>query len=236
MARGTSLGILINDLRAEVGHSLQPSLGKATRDVLINQLQRVQRRLWDDYNWNFLKVKRDLAINAGQRYYDLPNDIVFERITRVETKHGDNWTKLHYGIGADEYNQYDSDADERSTPIRRYDNFENNQIEFFPVPANNSQADGTDSVRIHGIRNLSPLVAESDTADLDDQLIVLFAASEILARQKQADAQQKLAQATAHYARLKARNAKTETFVIGGGEPEGIHRPRHPFYLAPANN
>lgn len=236
MARGTSLGILINDLRAEVGHSLQPSLGKATRDVLINQLQRVQRRLWDDYNWNFLKVRRDLSINAGQRYYDLPSDIVFERITRVETKHGDNWTKLHYGIGSDEYNQYDSDADERSTPIRRYDNFENNQIEFFPVPANNSQANGMDSVRIHGIRNLSAFVAESDTADLDDQLIVLFAASEILARQKQADAQQKLAQATAHYARLKARNAKTETFVIGGGEPEGIHRPRHPFYLAPANN
>ena len=236
MARGTSLGILINDLRAEVGHSLQPSLGKATRDVLINQLQRVQRRLWDDYNWNFLKVRRDLSINAGQRYYDLTSDIVFERITRVETKHGDNWTKLHYGIGSDEYNQYDSDADERSTPIRRYDNFENNQIEFFPVPANNSQANGMDSVRIHGIRNLSAFVAESDTADLDDQLIVLFAASEILARQKQADAQQKLAQATAHYARLKARNAKTETFVIGGGEPEGIHRPRHPFYLAPANN
>ena len=106
MARGTSLAVLINDLRAEVGHSLQPSLGKATRDVLINQLQRVQRRLWDDYNWNFLKVRRDLSINAGQRYYDLPSDIVFERITRVETKHGDNWSKLMYGIGADEYNQY----------------------------------------------------------------------------------------------------------------------------------
>ena len=44
MARGTSLAILINDLRAEVGHSLLPSLGKATRDVLINQIQRVQRR------------------------------------------------------------------------------------------------------------------------------------------------------------------------------------------------
>ena len=185
MARGTSLAVLINDLRAEVGHSLLPSLGKATRDVLINQLQRVQRRLWDDYNWNFLKVRRDLSINAGQRYYDLPSDIVFERITRVETKHGDNWSKLMYGIGADEYNQYDSDADERSSPVRRYDNYENNQIEFYPVPANNSQSNGTDSVRIHGIRNLTPLVAESDTADLDDQLIVLFAASEILSRQKQ---------------------------------------------------
>ena len=112
-------------------------------------------------------------------------------------------------------------------------NFENNQIEVFPVPANNSQADGTDSVRIHGIRNLSPLVAESDLADLDDQLIVLFAASEILARQTQADANKNLHK-PAHYARLKARNAKTETFVIGGEElPDNVRRPRHPIYLAP---
>ena len=53
MARGTSLGVLLDDLRAEVGHSLQPNLGKSTRDVLINMLQRTQRRLWDDYSWFF---------------------------------------------------------------------------------------------------------------------------------------------------------------------------------------
>jgi hypothetical protein len=232
MARGTSLGQLIDDLRAEVGHSLQPNLGKATRDVIINQIQRVQRRLWDDYSWPFLRVKRDLTISAGQRYYDLPSDVVFERIERVETKHGDVWTKLTYGIGSDQYNQHDSDNGVRSSPIRRFDNHENNQIELWPVPANNSEADGAGSVRIYGIKNLSALIADSDTADLDDQLIVLYAAAEILARQKQADAQNKLAQAQAHYSRLKARTAKTETFVISGGEPEGMYRPKGPPLIA----
>ncbi len=232
MARGTSLGTLITDLRAEVGHSLQPNLGKATRDVLINTLQREQRRLWDDYDWSFLKVKRDITINAGQRYYDLPSDIVFERIKRVEYKHGDVWHKLHYGIGATEYNQWDSDQDIRSSPLRKYDNYENNQIEFYPVPATNSASDGKDSVRIYGIRNLSSFVNEADTADLDDQLIVLFSAATILQRQKQNDAQQKLAQATAHYARLKARNSKSETFIIGGGEPDGLYRPAEPPLIA----
>ena len=36
MARGTQLTVMIEDLRSEVGHSLQASLGKQTRDVLIN--------------------------------------------------------------------------------------------------------------------------------------------------------------------------------------------------------
>ena len=61
MARGTTLGILINDLRSEIGHSLEPSLGKSTRDVLVNVIQRNQRRLWDDYAWPFLRVQRDIV-------------------------------------------------------------------------------------------------------------------------------------------------------------------------------
>jgi len=163
----------------------------------------------------------------------VPDGLVFERIERIETKHGDYWTKLHYGIGAQEYNQHDSDRGIQSSPIRRFDTYENNQIEFWPIPANNSNATtGTDSVRIYGIRNLSPFVAEADTADLDDQLIILYSAAEILSRQKQADAQNKLAAAQAHYARLKARMSKTETFVIGGGEPEGIYQPKGPPLIA----
>ena len=165
MARGTTLAILINDLRSEIGHSLQPSLGKSTRDVLVNILQRTQRRLWEDYGWPFLRVTRDIDISINQRYYDLPSDMTFERI-----------------------------------------------------------------------KNLNGLIAETDKADLDDQLIVLYASAEMLARQKQADAQNKLAQAQAHYARLKARLSKTETFVLGGGEPEGLYRPKSPPLIATTGN
>lgn len=235
--RGVTLGQLLDDLRAEVGHSLQPNLGKSTRDVLINMLQRTQRRLWDDYSWPFLRIRRDINLSAGQRYYDLPTDIVFERIERVEVKHGDVWTKMQYGITGEHYNQHDSDRGVRSSPVRRYDAYENNQIEMWPIPATNTDTTTlADTVRIHGIRNLTPFVADSDTADLDDQLIVLYAAAEILTRQKQGDAQNKLAQAQAHYARLKARMAKTETFVISGGEPEGMYRPKGPPLIATTGN
>ena len=73
MARGVTLGQLITDLRSEIGHSLSPALGKNTRDVLINILQRNQRRLWEDYAWPFLRVEKDVTMAAGQRYYDLPD-------------------------------------------------------------------------------------------------------------------------------------------------------------------
>lgn len=233
MARGTTLAILINDLRSEIGHSLEPSLGKSTRDVLVNVIQRNQRRLWDDYAWPFLRVQRDLTISTGQRYYGLPSDLVFERIERVEFKHGDYWEKVEYGVGADQYNQHDSDRDVRSYPVQRYDNFENNQIEVWPIPTEDSNTTTKQGMlRLHGIKNLGGLINETDTADLDDQLIILYAAAEMLARQKQSDAQNKLAQAQAHYSRLKARLAKTETFVIGGGEPKGMYRPKGPPLIA----
>ena len=163
--------------------------------------------------------------------------MTFERIEKAEFKHGDYWTKLDYGIGAKQYNQFDSDRGITSYPIQCYDAYENNQIELWPIPSTNSTASTKQGmVRFHGIKNLNGLIAETDKADLDDQLIVLYASAEMLARQKQADAQNKLAQAQAHYARLKARLSKTETFVLGGGEPEGLYRPKSPPLIATTGN
>lgn len=232
MARGTTLGQLIEDLRAEAGHALAPSLGASTRDVFINVLRRQQKRLWEDYSWPFLRVSRDVAVQAGLRYYNIPNDMTWERIERVEFKWGDRWQKLEYGIGYEHYNQYDSDLDIRSYPVYRYREAENNQVELWPVPSENGSLTTRDGiVRFTGIRNLSQFTADADRADLDDQLIVLFSAAEVLARQKTNDASSKLAQAQAHYARLKARNSKSESFVMGADEPTG-YTPKGPPMVA----
>lgn len=232
MARGTSLGQLLDDLRAEVGHSLNPALGVNTRDVLINVLQRQQKRLWEDYSWPFLRVDRDIVCQAGLRYYNIPADLTFEKIERVQFKWGDRWQDLTYGIGQQQLNQYDSDRDIRSWPITNWYVTDDNRIEVWPIPAQNGSAATTDGlIRITGIRKPNPLVNDAHTADLDDQLIVLYAAAEILARQKQADAQNKLQQAQAHYARLKARNSKGATFVMGA-EYEDAYRPNNPPVVA----
>ncbi len=67
MARNVTLGELIDDVRAEAGHSLQPNLGTAMREVLIKVIQRQLRRRWEDPAWTFLRVQREVPVPAGQR-------------------------------------------------------------------------------------------------------------------------------------------------------------------------
>lgn len=231
MARNVTLGELIDDVRAEAGHSLQPNLGAAMREVLVKIIQRQQRRLWEDFDWPFLRVDRDVPAQAGQRYYDFPDDLSIERLEKIEFKWGDRWHKLDYGIGPTELDQYDSDRDVRSWPIYRWQEAEDNQIEVWPVPANNGSTVAVDGmIRFTGIRNLRPLVSESDRADLDDTLLVLYSAAEILAREKAADAGLKLQMAERHYQRLKARNAKRDAFSLANDEQR--FQPRGPKVVA----
>lgn len=225
MARNVTLGELIDDVRAEAGHSLQANLGAAMREVLIKIIQRQQRRLWEDYDWPFLRVEADVNVSAGQRYYDLPANLALERIEKIEFKWDTHWHALEYGIGAREYSQFDSDNDVRSWPLYRWKAMDDGQVEVWPIPAQDSvPANTSGTLRFSGIRNLRPLVREADRADLDDTLLVLYSAAEILAREKSADAGLKLTMAEKHYARTKGRNSKSDTFVLS----KGTDQPRKP--------
>ena len=124
--------------------------------------------------------------------------------------------KILYGISAYDYTIQDSDTGSRSWPIRKYEAYGKSQVEVWPMPSENTNTTTGDGVfRLEGTGNLSPFVGMSDTADLDDQLIVLFASSELLTRQKSPDAQMKGQQAQVHYQRLRARLSKTEPLVLG---------------------
>lgn len=217
MARGTTLGELIDGVRAEAGHSLQANLSTSMRDVIIKIIQRQQKRLWEDFDWPFLRVDRDTEVQAGQRYYDFPVDVSIERVEKVEFRWGGIWYPVHYGIEPAHLDLYDSDADARGWPVERWQEREGNQFELWPIPGQNgSLADRNGILRVTGIKMLSPLVAESDRADLDDTLLVLFSAAEILAREKANDAGLKLQMAERHYSRLRGRNSKRSSFSLSG--------------------
>lgn len=236
MARNVSLGVLIDDLRAEAGHSLQANLGVQMRDVLVKVLQRQQRRLWEDYDWTFLRVDRDVAVANGQRYYSFPSDLTIERLEKVEFKYGDRWIPVSYGIGRAEYDTHDSDRDVRAFPVQRWKEHDNDQIEIWPIPSQDgSTATTSNVIRFTGIRKLRPLVSEADLADLDDTLLVLFSAAEMLAREKSADANIKLQLADQHYKRLKARSSKSETFSLAGGSTQSARGPQGPKIIAIQN-
>jgi hypothetical protein len=233
MARNVTLGELIDGVRAEAGHSLQSNLGAAMREVLVKIIQRQQRRLWEDYDWTFLRVDRDVPVQAGQRYYDIPADLTLERIESMQFKYGDRWIPMQHGIGREQLDQHDSDRDIRSYPVERWAEYESDQIEIWPVPSQNGSAPTDGLVRFTGIRRPRALVAESDRADLDDTLLVLYSAAEILAREKSADAGLKLQLAEKHYNRLRARNSKSDTFILSGDAPERM--PKGPKIIAVQN-
>lgn len=106
---------------------------------------------------------------------------------------------------------------EQGDPIRNWeirDNPEtgNDEIEVWPVPS------ATDTLYLPGKKALSALSADSDTADLDDMLIVITLAAEILARSKMKDAEAKASMAQRRYIKMKARTRQdTPPFIIRGG-------------------
>ena len=223
MARNTTLQVLLNDLRSESGHAISSALGKSTQEMMVNLLNRVQRRLWEDFSWPFLQVKKDITLQAGQRYYDIPSGLTLERVQSASFKNGSSWHKIFYGISTQDYTIHDSDTGSRSWPIRKYEAYGVSQVEVWPIPSENTNTTTGDGLfRLEGTGNLSTFVSMSDTADLDDQLIVLFAASELLTRQKSLDAQLKGQQAQVHYQRLRARLSKTEPLVLGEEAAQSI--------------
>lgn len=217
MARGVQLIQLIAALRAEIGHSVDPAVGVDSDAEMKQLIRRHQETLYDEYDWPFLRVTPSFTLQAGQRYYGMPTGLNIERIERVALWHGGTPVPLTRGIGFDEFAVHDSDSDERTDPVRAWDIRDvsgTEQIEVWPIPATNGTTTNG-RVQFMGIRDLNALTAEADTADLDDIMIVLFAAAELLARSKSADAPAKLSIAQTRFNRMKGR-------VKGGSPITGI--------------
>lgn len=216
MALGTTLSELVRMVREEAGHSTNPAVGSQTADPIRQRIRRTYRRLHTGWEWPHLVVERDEELLAGQRFYSFEPGIDPLRIQQVWTKEAgsDLWRPVEYGIGIGALNHYDSDADnERADPVRRWQRAEDNQYEVWPTPLKEGSI-----LRMRGIAKPKELVADNDIVDIDDDLIALFVAGELLTRQKDPEAQLKLEQAAQHQLRLRAQTSGRATFPI--------HQPR----------
>lgn len=220
MARKTTLLNLLDDLRAEARLSLNASHNIQQRPTQVKLLQRVQDRLWEDFSWPHMRVERQQAIEAGQRYYEPPEDMRVDRIEKIELFTDGTWRLVAPGIDPENYTAWNSDLDQRSWPPRRWQIYEDETVEIWPISdtnANDTTREGY--LKFTGIRNLNDLVDEGDRADLDDRLIVLYAAAEMLASSGAKDAQLKLDQANALYAKLRGHLTPRKQFrMFGIGE------------------
>lgn len=236
--RGQTLGELLSDLKAECGYSQNAAHGVNNRDSLVQVLKRTQRRLWGDWDWMHMRVSRDMQISAGQRYYNCPTDLPYERIDAAEVKFGGIWLPLRFGIDERQYSIFDPRQNERSWPIQRWDIAEDpadtvgtpdnrGMIEIWPLPSDSGVVGGTleGNVRFTGIRFLRPFLSDSDRCDLDGDLIVLFAAAEILSRDRKEDAQAKSQAAQSMYMRLRGNQEKNRSFSLSGDKLKENQQP-----------
>lgn len=210
MSRGTTLVELITMVRAEAGQSTSVAAGQDNQASIIQKIQRTQQMLYDDYDWSFMRNDWDIALQAGQRYYDMPTEaafpgatvVNFDRITFTTIDYSGKPTPIERGIDWIQYAQYNSDNGEQASPARRWDvkrsTDATEQLEIWPIPDDNTQI-----FTIRGIKHLRPLVAMSDVADLDDILITLTVAAEILARAGAKDAMKVEAAAAKRKAQLQ---------------------------------
>jgi hypothetical protein len=231
MARGTTLSNMLSMLRVEARLSKLPAHNIAGREQQIEMLQRKQDFFWDDFDWPQLRVERYIELQEGQRYYSPPDDVKVDRIQTLAVRNASAWMPLENGISDGNYAAFDSDLDARGDPAQRWriveDEDGDEAIEIWPIP--NTDFDSVTlegKVRVVGIRNLNPFVAESDTADLDDRLLVLHCAAEMLAAAGAKDAQLKLDQATKHYAKLRGNMVKRTKMRLFG--PTADEMPRRP--------
>lgn len=245
MARGTSLSDAVDQLRYELKETVNAATGKNTRDHRKYMLRRVQQTLADEYYWPFLRVTHFIEVAAGQRYYDFPSNLPFENVEEVNYRYNGDWLPLAFGIGPEQYNIYDSGADFRTDPVARWAPYNEDaagqaQIEIWPIPSTNgylysgtahgeatytegSNINGSGVLRFQGIRSLNPLIEDDDTLDLDDTLVVLYAAWELAA--DEALANKLLQRANRRKEALMNRQHKTGLYKM---QTPGARRRMHP--------
>lgn len=208
MARGTTLEKLTLMLKAEIGATTAYNANSDMNYVLHQHLRRHYENLFDGWDWPFKRVSRDIVTQAGERYYDWPADIDMEQQLEFWVDQFGTWIPLEQGIGPDQYNAYDET--QRQDYPYRWDWHEGHQFEVWPTSA----IDGL-TLRIIGTKAANPLISESDVCDLDDQMVVLYAASEMLMRDDPNRAQQKLNMAQQREAIVKQKMRTRKTLTIG---------------------
>jgi len=220
-------------LKAETGKSLQTT--STTQDAEQNQIiADTQQWLSSEYDWPFLKARWDVTVAKGSRYISFPTvdddglttAINFERAgqLKVYVKWNNVWQEVPYGIREmEEYNYIDSDRGMVLDPIQRWMFDDQGKFEVWPMPASAT------TIRFVGQRVMTDLRATvgppptwNDNAllDLDDLMVVYFAAAEYSVREEQHDmakyyleaGQNRMAQVRATYPLIER-----PATIVGGG-------------------
>lgn len=195
MALYETFGQLLSNLRAEAKLSANPASSSSADTRYKTILNRVYASLYRSYEWPHLRYTAPrIPLLAGDRFYDFPDAINPEKLQCVTAWLDSTEYPLALGIGSREYGVHDSVSGARRSPPERYSAQATApnvyQIEIWPVPESNGY-----SLEVTGIRKCPKLVNSGDLCLLDGDVVVLFAAADILATVDKAAAEAKLSAA-----------------------------------------
>jgi hypothetical protein len=238
-----TLDNVLKKLRAEIGAKMVPvSVDANQEDVYKAVLSRVYERLWNEFDWPHLRVEIDVSIPSATQYIELTANpasattLDFQRVNQawirkaaVAAPDEAYWYPMDYGIGPGHYNVRSTAGDFRSLNWQQYvDPLDPNTQKFELWPVLTFDASQRMDVRFYGIKQLTEPNLENagDVLELDDNMVVLYAAAELLRRKNADDADYKLAQAQQLYSKLKGQQNKSEPFILGGGRHPGAFADR----------
>lgn len=180
MPRNQQFGDVVEKALSLARYQTNASRGPDFREHIKTLVKNRQAFYYDEFDWPFMNIKRsdaDKTIAAGQRYYDFPGTLSQEHAFALYYKYSNVWILLDQGISPEDYSAFDSDIDERSDPLLKWDYYDETQFEVWPLPAS------AGTVRFLGKKALTALVDEDDTLDLDDEMIALSVAASIATKE-----------------------------------------------------
>lgn len=221
---------VVEMLRNECGISSNSSRGNDNLAYLHQLINRHYEAACDEFDWTFLRVD-DLdatkVLQAGSRYYDFPVEMDFSKTVTMWNFWGNIWNPVIYGISMADYNAQNPELDQRADPVVKWAAHDERQFEVWPLPASNGVFEESGGfvtsivgpvVRFTGKRKPERLTGNDSRMDMDDQLVVLRCAAEVLAKKSQKDAEAKLAAAAARMALLRRIYSDRKKTGIGTGE------------------
>ena len=236
MTLRSTFGEIIEMTRREARLSTNTSRGVDHLDYVKQIIVRNYTMLAEDFDWEHLRLRRGDAyktVSAGQRYYDFPVNVNPMKIDSVWVRWGTQWEPVAFQITDSNYNALDSDADQRSDPVSHWDYYNASDgtfgFEVWPIPGTEGQ------LHFIGQKKVQALVQNSDRADLDDVMIALQSAAEILRDNKdEKTADRREAKALERRSQVRAMLSDKRRFSIGLMDPKmgnGGRRPREITYV-----
>jgi hypothetical protein len=218
---GATLAAVLNLVKNELRASL--SAGSADDAAIKQAIETKQEWLSSMFDWAELEDEWDATVVG--RYTTFPTvdvsaatySINFDRPLSLYVKDNDIWEKLQNGICIEDYNTYDSDLSETMDPPQKWRFKPGNRASFeiWPIPTTSTP------VRFTGQRKLATLrtggtLDTTKTLDLDDMLVALAVAVDLLAGKDAQTAKASLFE-TRFTAVRSANKTSDERFFMGGG-------------------